>query len=200
MQATKILPPDYANKQILNLSNRRTMVWLNLAALPLLFLFGWVFSRLMSLLRPDNIFPNGFWGILTTFSVLNLIVLIACIAAMLIAHELIHGSFFWLFTKERPNYALRSGYAFAAAPEWYLPKLQYVSVGLSPLVVISFLCLLLGTFIPVRAAPYLLVIATFNAAGALGDMIVVAWVSGMPKDCLVKDEGDQFYAYSQSIK
>jgi hypothetical protein len=43
--------------------------------------------------------------------------------------------------------------------------------------------------------PYLLIIATFNAAGALGDMIVVAWVLMQPNTILVKDDGDRFSTY-----
>lgn len=115
---------------------------------------------------------------------------------MLIFHELIHGLFFWVFTHERPKFALKSGYAFAAAPEWYLPKYQYLTVGLSPLVLISILCILIAVFMPVQIVPYVLVIATFNAAGALGDMIVVAWVWSLPNTIMMQDQGDKFSCFA----
>ena len=119
---------------------------------------------------------------------------------MLVVHELIHGMFFWLFTHERPKFALRSGYAFAAAPEWYLPKFQYIIVGLSPLVVISIVCIIFAALVPPSIVPYPLFIATFNAAGALGDMIVVAWVSKQSGTILVRDLGDRFSSFAPDIE
>jgi hypothetical protein len=198
MHATKILPTNYHHKRTLNLSRPSIVIWLNLAAIPLLFLFGWIFSRLVILLRSINPFPRGFWGAVSYFSIGSLLTLILSIIFMLVFHELIHGLFFWLFTHERPKFALRSGYAFAAAPEWYLPKFQYIIVGLSPLVVISILCVIMAAFMPIMVIPYLLLIATFNAAGALGDMIVVAWILRQSSDILVMDQGDKFSIFSSN--
>lgn len=42
---------------------------------------------------------------------------------------------------------------------------------------------------------YLLLIAAFNAAGSIGDLIVVAWILRQPMKILVKDEGDIFYTF-----
>ena len=196
MHATRILPPNYYQQKTLDLSKPRIMLWLNLAAFPLLFLFGWFFIRLIILLRSINPFSNGFWGVVTTFSVWNMAALILSIIIMLVFHELIHGLFFWLFTHERPKFAIKSGYAFAAAPEWYLPKFQYIIVGLSPFVLISILCLVLAAFMPTQLVPFLLMITTFNAAGALGDMIVVAWVFRLSDTILIRDQGDKFSSFA----
>jgi hypothetical protein len=193
MPATKSLPSIYHHWKTLDLSSARTALGLNLAAIPLLFLFGWLFGRIFIALRSINPFSGGFWGVVNTFSIGNLLALILSVILMLIFHELIHGLFFWLFTHERPKFALRTGYAFAAAPEWYLPKFQYIIVGLSPLIVISIICVLLAAFLPSQDVPYLLLIATFNAAGALGDMIVVTWVYST---ILVRDQGDKFSIFT----
>jgi hypothetical protein len=113
---------------------------------------------------------------------------------------LIHGIFFWLFTRERPKFALKAGYAFAAAPDWYLPSSQYILVGLSPFVAITILAILFSAFVNSSVVPYLLLIATFNAAGALGDLIVVAWVLRQPRSILVRDQGDKFSSFAPEIK
>lgn len=196
MNAIQILPDNYHTQKILDLSSSRTVFWLNLAAIPLLFLFGWLFSRLINAFRTTAPFVQGFWGLISTFSGWGLFVILALIILMLVVHELIHGMFFLLFTRERPKFALRSGYAFAAAPNWYLPKYQYIIVGISPLIVISIICIVLAIFIPATAVPYPLFVATFNAAGALGDMIVVAWISGQSNTILVKDQGDKFFSFA----
>ena len=199
MQAQKPLPASYHFDKTLDLSKTRTVLWLNLAALPLLVLFGWIFGRIFFLLRSINPISGGFWD-LFTLSIGELIWLILSIIFMLFFHELLHGLFFWLYTHERPKFALKSGYAFAAAPDWYLPKFQYILVGLSPLVIISVICVLLAAFMPSQVIPYLLLVATFNAAGALGDMIIVAWVSSQPRDILLRDQGDKFSIFVPNIE
>jgi Putative zincin peptidase len=196
MNAIQILPDHYHVQKKLDLSGSRTVLWLNLAAIPLLVLFGWLFSRLINAFRTTAPFVQGFWGLIASFSGWGLIGILALIILMLVVHELIHGMFFWLFTRERPKFALRSGYAFAAAPNWYLPKFQYIIVGISPLIVISIVCVVLAIFVPATMVPYPLFVATFNAAGALGDMIVVAWILGQSNTILVKDQGDKFFSFA----
>ena len=171
------------------------MIGLNLAAIPLLFIFGWLFERLTVYLRTNNPFPIGILGFLITFSGWKVIALPLSIVIMVILHELIHGIFFWIYTRERPRFALKGGYAFAAAPGWYLPRNQYINVGLSPLIAITVITIFLAVFVAQPIVPYMLIIASFNAAGALGDMIVVAWVLRLPETTLVKDDGDTFSAY-----
>jgi hypothetical protein len=200
MRAIQSLPDNYHLRKTLDLSNSRTVFWLNMAAIPLLFLFGWLFSHLINAARPTSPFTNGFWGLISTFSGWGLIAILVTIIIMLVLHELIHGLFFWIYTHERPKFALRSGYAFAAAPNWYLPKFQYILVGLSPLVIISILCIVLASIVPPTLVPYPFFTATFNAAGALGDIIVVIWISKQSKNILVKDQGDKFSSYSSDIE
>ncbi len=199
MPASKTLPPIYRHQSTLDLSSSRTMLLMNLAAIPLLFVYGWLFGRIFIAVLPTNPFPNGLGTIFTVFSLVDLFILLVAIVLMLVLHEMIHGLFFWLFTAERPKFALRSGYAFAAAPGWYLPKFQYIIVGLAPLLVISILCLVLAALLTPVAVPYLLIIATFNAAGALGDVIVVIWVLMQSNAVLVRDQGDKFSAYTPSL-
>jgi len=199
MRATKFLPDNFYHHKTLNLSSSRSVIWMNLAAIPLLFLYGWMFSHLINIFRPFNPSQNGLLGFFTEFSVLELVFLLLSIILMLILHELVHGIFFWLFTREGPRFALKAGYAFAAAPKWYLPWMQYIIVGLSPFVIISVISIFLTWFVVSSFIPYLLLIATFNAAGSLGDLIVVGWVLNQPKTILVKDEGDIFSSYAPDI-
>ena len=195
MNAIKTLPPSYKHLNTLNLSGKSAVIGLNLAAIPLLFIFAWLFERLTVFLRTYNPFPKGILEFLTTLSWWNAIALPLAIVIMVISHELIHGIFFWIYTQERPRFALKGGYAFATAPGWYLPRNQYIFVGLSPLIAISVISIFLAVFVAQPIVPYMLIIASFNAAGALGDMIVVTWVLRLPETTMVKDDGDTFSAY-----
>jgi len=195
MRATKTLPADYQHQKMLDLSSSRVMLWLNIAAIPMLFFFGWLFSQVMILINPVNPFPQGTWGIITAFTGLQIIALPISILIMLVFHEMVHGIFFWIFTHERPKFAFKGIYAYAAAPGWFLPKGQYVVVGLAPLIVISLLAIFLSPIVSQNIIPYLFFIAIFNAAGALGDMVVVYWVISQANKPLIQDQGDKFLAF-----
>jgi hypothetical protein len=196
MHAVKDLPSNYTSQDLLDLSSTRTALWLNLAAIPLLFVFGWIFNKLFILIIAVNSAQFNIWRTIQSFAFTEWMIAILGLVLMLILHELVHGIFFWVFTHERPKFALRSGYAFAAAPDWYLRKYPYIVVGLSPLVIISTFCCILAIFVNPQLIGYLLLIATFNAAGALGDMIVVAWIIGHKSPVYVRDQGDRFSVFS----
>jgi hypothetical protein len=200
VHALKNIPENYHSHKTLSLSNPRSVLWLNLAAILLLVFYGWLFTYLIDIFRPLNQIRGGLLGLFSSISILELLFCILSIIFMLALHELIHGIFFWLFTRELPKFALKPGYAFAAAPDWYLPKLQYIMVGLSPFIIISTSCIILALFAPSNLIPYLLIIATFNAAGSLGDLIVVGWVINQPSTILIKDEGDVFSSYSTDFE
>ncbi len=195
MPALKNIPDNYHPHQTLSLSNPRTVIWMNLAAILLLVVYGWLFSYLINIFRPLSLIRGGLLELFYSFSTLELLFCILSIIFMLALHELIHGMFFWFFTREMPKFALKPGYAFAAAPDWYLPRLQYIMVGLSPFLIISITSIFLALFAPPHMILYLLIIATFNAAGSLGDLIVVGWVLNQPSTVLIKDEGDVFSSY-----
>ncbi len=196
MHATKVLPADYSHHKLLDLSSKRAAIGLNLAAVPLLFLYGWLFSVVIRYLRSVNPAAKGTWGLFSSFTAIEVVAFILSVIFMLIFHEVIHGAFFWLFTGEQPKFALKAGYAFAAAPDWCLPRAQYIVVGLSPFIVISLLCILAASLTYASIVPYLIYIATLNAAGALGDMIVVAWILRQSSSILVQDQGDKFITFS----
>jgi hypothetical protein len=195
MQAVNDLPTNYHLLSTLNLSEKKVVIYLNLAAIPLLFIFGYIFIYLINLQRSYSPPTYEIMRLFTSFSFWELIAILLSIIFMLILHELIHGIFFYLFTHQRPRFALKSGYAFAAAPGWYLPCTKYIIVGLSPFVIISFVSIVFCWLIFPPLIPYLLLIATFNAAGSLGDLIVVGWVLKQPFATYILDEGDIFFSF-----
>ncbi len=195
MQASKYLPPEYRSYKSLNLSGSRTILWLNLAAILLLFFFGWLFSYLIIKFSPISSFQKGIFGFFHSNSLINIVAILLSIIIMLVLHELTHGIFFWLFTHEPPRFSLKAGYAFAAAPEWYIPRLQYILVGVSPFLIITTVFMVLTRFVSPSLMIFMLLIAAFNAAGSIGDLIVVAWILRQPMKILVQDEGDIFYTF-----
>ena len=82
-----------------------------------------------------------------------------------------------------------------AAPDWYLPRNPYLIVGLAPLVLLTVLGLGLLPVLPRSVLPPAWFALTFNAAGAVGDMVVVGWLLTKPRSVLVNDEGDKFSVF-----
>lgn len=196
MQPVKALPASYIHHSSLDLSSLTAAILLNLAAVPLLLLFSWAFSQLIIILRDFE----PVYLITISLSILfvpwNIAALLFFVLFVTVLHELVHGYFFWYFTRERPHFGLKHGYAFAAAPEWFFPRPKYIIIGLSPLILISIASLLLAWISNPLAMPYFLLIAALNAAGSFGDMFVVAWVLRQPPGCLIKDEGDKYHAFA----
>ncbi len=191
MHPTQTLPPGYNACFTLDLSkNIRLVLLLNLVAILLFAGFGWLFFRLAAAILPPERLADS-----TTITGFTLLACLLAYALMLVLHELVHGAFFWLFTRRRPHFGFKGAYAYAAAPDWYIPRRQYMLVGISPLVVLSLLGLVFLPILPPAALLPWLVALAGNASGAVGDALIVGWLLFQPDNVLVKDHGDAVTAY-----
>jgi hypothetical protein len=199
MEALRTLPSHYKLHLTLDLAkNRRVTTGLNLVAAGFFFLFGGLAVLLSSAVRADTlmaILRALVW--LQAAGVLAIIVvLVGLQSLMVVLHEAVHGAFFLVFTRECPVFGLKPPYAaYAAAPDWYLPRDQHLVVGLGPFVVITLVGAALLFVVPAAFVPPLLFIAASNAAGAVGDFLMVARLLRQPRDALVKDTGSAITVY-----
>ena len=193
MKALRTLPPHYRHHQTLDLAkNRRIATGLNVVAAAFFFLFGGLVVLFCSAVRADTILAilrALVWlrgaGILAI-----IVVLVGLQFLMVVLHEAVHGAFFWIFTRERPVFGLKPPFAaYAAAPNWYLPRDQHMVVGLGPFAAITLVGTALLFVVPAAMLPPLLFVVVSNAAGAVGDFVMVAWLSRQPKETLVCDAG-----------
>lgn len=179
------VPPQYQEVLYWYLAQSRKQVWLiNLLALPVLvvsglFFFGVaaMFNRLEKALVMD--WP---W----------LVGLLVGLVLTLGAHELVHGLALRMFGA-RPKFGIvwEGLMLSASAPGYAFSRNQYILVALAPLLGLSFLAWL-GLALPLDsgAATLLAIFATLNAAGAVGDMWVVAVVGRYPPQACVVDEAE----------
>jgi len=180
MQALKTLPLHYRLHGTLDLSKSKLVATgINIAAAGFFFLFGWMALLFLAVVREDTgpiILQAG--GRLEAIGTLPaIVVLVALQFVMVVLHEFAHGLFFWYFTRERPVFGLKLPYAaYAAAPDWYLPRHQHLMVGLAPFVLITLAGLTLLPIVPAPAVPVILFVVVSNAAGAVGDFLMVAWL------------------------
>jgi hypothetical protein len=192
--ASRAPPVGYRRHGTLDLSRNRTAGFaLAAASTVLLVVFGWLSARFVGAVRPEA----GPIEVRIAGEELPLLLagLAAVTLAVVLVHEGLHGLCFWLVTGERPRFGLRGLYAYAGAPGWYVARNRYLPIALAPLVAITLGGLLLLTAAPARGIPALVVALALNAAGAVGDLAVVAWLLTRPGSTLVHDSGEAVTLY-----
>ncbi len=144
MQATRTLPTGYTVAGGITLKeNRRLVILLNVLGIPWFILCAVFFIVMAALLGAFGAGGSGEFTLTITPLLVALVVLIVITFAILVLHEMVHGLFFWLFTRARPRFGFKGAYAYAAAPGWYIPRPQFLAVGLAPLLLISLVGLLI---------------------------------------------------------
>jgi len=197
LKATRTLPENYHPVGTIDLSqNLRALIWLNVIGFGLFLVSGTIFIRILYWLRPQDAASGLILNINGAQSILEIVAaFVALYAGMILLHEAIHGLFFWTFTGERPVFAVRWTYAYAAAPGWFLPRNLYFVTALSPLVGISLLGLVVFAVAPPAWFLPALVVVVANASGAIGDIWVALWLLRHPPACLARDQGDAVTLY-----
>ena len=183
--STKTLPEGYVLSGEINLKkNKRLTITLNIVAFFVFVLIFFLLSSLAALVRPDlmNISGSmtaGVWAVM-----LGLVILLMTI------HESVHGFFFWVFTRSRPVFAFRLFYAYAGAPDWYIPTRQFMIVALGPLVIIGAVGVLLMLLVPESWVLFIAFMVALNTGGSAGDLLVLTRLFKLSPTCLANDTGD----------
>ena len=198
-KAFKELPDGYRSFKELNLAkNQKLMIKLSLASLVLFVVSGVLFTWILHLLRADFVGGGAKFSLVNinlVTSSISLLVLLAVLFLMVIFHEGVHGLFFWLFTGGKVQFGFKGAYAYAAAPDWYLPKNPYLVVSLAPLVIITVLGFITMLYVPSDWILPILLLITLNASGAVGDLYAFFWIVKQPKDVLIQDFGVRMHVH-----
>ena len=192
MKATKTLPENYSLAWAADIEKDKwLMILLQVIAIPwslfVLFLLGiyayWLNPDLFAMSTAIEI---SLWPVLALLPVM---------AVAILLHELVHGLFFWFFTREKPGFGFKLFYAYATAPGWYFDKSIYWLIGLAPLIFLSLAGLVVAAFTPADWLFYLLFALFTNASGAIGDLYIVIRLAFEPAGTLVEDQGTGFLVF-----
>lgn len=193
MQPTRALPDNYASIWSISLKDKRLVLALNLLSLGMFILCGFCSLAYVLLVRPDLQTSGQFEagdGVVA-------LAILGTFAATIILHELVHGLFYWIVTRERPAFGLTWLYAYAVAPGWYIPRNPFIVIGLAPLVVISAAGLLAILVVPAGWLPLTLVAILTNATGAVADIWVVGRLLFTPGEVMIEDRRDGITVFRQ---
>ncbi|MGA2504014.1 MAG: DUF3267 domain-containing protein [Anaerolineales bacterium] len=193
-RATNVRPENAVPVYSLNLKKNKAALWgMNVGSVLLLFLFGWLFLTYVQQVRPGIMAEVIFVSVSPIYFVISLI---GIFAVLIVVHELIHGIFFWTFTRQRPKFGLRGWYAFASAPGWYFPRRQYLVISLAPVVCLSVLGMILLVILPADVLALALFAVILNAASSVGDLWITVRLLCERRLVVVEDVGDGMYFYA----
>ncbi len=196
---TRSLPEGYRPTKEINLFKDRALaLGLNIAAIILFLVIFGLLGVLVNRVRP-GLLGDTLDIVIGPGLLLSLLKIVALAAGVILLHELVHGLFFWLFTGSRPAFGLRLAYAYAAAPDWYIPRAIYRVIGLAPLVLIGAACLLLLAVAPAGWILPLALALSLNTSGAVGDLLIIAVVNRSAPGCLVNDRGEGVIIYEPDL-
>jgi hypothetical protein len=198
MKPTQTLPENFVLAWSFDLKhNTRLNIILQIVGLVWMALAGWLLTLCVTWIRPElkSALTTGIQ--FDMLSVLGLLIVVMIVAILI--HELVHGFFFWLFSRHRPKFGIGMGYAFAAMPDWFFPKQQYLVIGLSPLVALTVLGLAASIFVPFAWLGALLAGMTINAGGAIGDMYICWRIAIDAPEVWINDKGDGFQLYRRKV-
>jgi len=195
MKATKILPANYSFDSKFDLKNKKLLIWLNVAGLFMTLIFLIFYSIITFWLREDltGNYEFSFNGIGN--SLLKITEFIVIITLVLIVHEAIHGFFFWFFSRHKPIFGFKMAYAYAAMPDWYFPRNQYLVIGAAPFVLINMIGIPLLAFVPLQWIWVVLTALMMNSSGAIGDLAVIFWLFKNPVETMALDKADSIELY-----
>ena len=104
ISSTRTLPDGYVQTREIDLAkNKGLAILLNIVGVILFFLSFVLLGSFVRWARPELLTST----FTITFDLSTILGLLVLVAFTVVVHELIHGFFFWVFTRSRPVYALR---------------------------------------------------------------------------------------------
>jgi len=201
MKPTQVLPDGYSLSRSIDLKkDTRLAIGLNIAAFLLLIPTVILLLQLVRTSHPGSISGSG-WFVLSGSTILHVLGVIVSISLVLIVHEFVHGIFFWTATRTRPKFGFQLTYAYAAAPDWYIPVRFYWWIGIAPFLLLGIIGVLLLLVAPEFLLLYLVAAIAMNTAGSIGDLWILYTLFRQPAGCLVNDRGDgiSFYIPERTV-
>ncbi|MCU0499940.1 MAG: DUF3267 domain-containing protein [Anaerolineae bacterium] len=140
---------------------------------------------------------NGIAFSIIALDISEIVILLAALVIVVVIHELLHGLAYRLMGYQVTyGFSLKLGAAYAAAFNQFQKRWHNIVAALTPLIVITAICLPLLTHVPRVGVVFLFGALIMNTAGAVGDMYVTYRLWRLPKGSLLMDISlEQFLIY-----
>ena len=184
------LPENYKLDKTIDMKKMSTNIFLNV--LNILFVII-SFLILIPLKFKEIKFDN-----LIELSIVMFIALIGFII-YIVLHELTHGLFYKIFTKQKLTFGVSLTYAYCGVPNIYVRKKEAIIACLSPLIIFSIIFLTLIFILPPNYINLsIIILFSFHFGGCSGDIYLsLILLIKYKKDTYIKDTGPTQYIYKK---
>ncbi|MCL5029114.1 MAG: DUF3267 domain-containing protein [Bacteroidetes bacterium] len=191
MKALKNSEKIFKNKVVIDFQRDKKLVILvnlfSVLSFPLFYSFFYYLSWLLGIIqRNDQLYYYFFFKFLPSK---YLIIILVILFIITIVHELIHGLFFYLITKDKPVFGYKILYAYAGAPDWYIKKKYFFVIGLSPFVIITIAGIISLFLIGSYYLSVVLIPLAAHSAACVGDLWFNSMLLNKPEETYVNDNG-----------
>ena len=122
--------------------------------------------------------------------VAKILLTIGFVVIYAIVHELTHGVCIHILSKKKPIYAIKLPYLTTGSKAYFNIK-SFILIALAPVIVWGIVLLITIFFVPQILFLSVYVVLGVNFAGAAGDYVQVYYISKLPKDTLLQDDGTE---------
>lgn len=184
------LPENYKLDKTIDMKKMSTNIFLNV--LNILFVIISILI-LIPLKFKEIKFDN-----LIKLSIVMFIALIGFII-YIVLHELTHGLFYKIFTKQKLTFGVSLTYAYCGVPNIYVRKKEAIIACLSPLIIFSIIFLTLIFILPPNYINLsIIILFSFHFGGCSGDIYLsLILLTKYKKDTYIKDTGPTQYIYKK---
>ena len=184
------LPENYKLDKTIDMKKMSTNIFLNvLNILFVIISFLILISLKFKEIKIDN---------LVELSIVMFIALIGFII-YIVLHELTHGLFYKIFTKQKLTFGASLTYAYCGVPNIYVRKKEAIIACLSPLIIFSIIFLTLIFILPPNYINLsIIILFSFHFGGCSGDIFLsLILLTKYKKDTYIKDTGPTQYIYKK---
>lgn len=184
------LPEDYKLDKTIDMKKMSTNIFLNvLNILFVIISFLILIPLKFKEIKIDN---------LIELSIVMFIALIGFII-YIVLHELTHGLFYKIFTKQKLTFGVSLTYAYCGVPNIYVRKKEAIIACLSPLIIFSIIFLTLIFILPPNYINLsIIILFSFHFGGCSGDIyLALILLTKYKKDTYIKDTGPTQYIYKK---
>jgi len=184
MRPTKTLPASYVHYGNLEPTKyRKAHLLALLLAIPLTLGIYTLLNKLADMLRVDNNPFTRTWN--PSFDPRSIVGLLLVVVAVIAVHEFVHGLLLWLFIREPPSISVGFPGVGIETPEWYLPRNTLLTVGLAPLILLTFLGLVLLLTVPRNLIGTISIAITTNIVASYQDLAVAIYTFLLPESAFI---------------
>lgn len=187
------LPDGYQSAEVVDFThNPKTIKKLNKTVLLFTLLFIAV-----SVLLYIFVFRKG--APATGHTTLAVVVTLFGTVASFVFHELMHGFFMRIFSRQKVFYGIKSCFGYAGS-EYPFFRDQYLFIALAPLVLLDLLIMIPVFFLPAVLKLSLLLILSIHIPACMGDIYVCRRLKGYSKTTRIIDTGTEMVFCTPKIE